>query len=296
MTAQTRISSRVAHASVVIPTLNEARNLPHVLAKLPLDVHEVIVVDGHPVGDTAAVTGRLRPDTRIVTQTRTGEGNALAGCCAAAIGDTIAVSRCRWLSRSRRDSPVRAGTHRQRRLRGEHQVRARQEQQRHHPATGTTQPPALPVRQPPPRHSLHRPMLWLQRLLAATGPSAGAGCYREGAAWGRAAVGDGFEVETLIHIRVVDAGLMVTEVPSFGHSRIQGGQLDCGQRRPAGTADDHDRAPQAQPERTGLGNTDAQRRDRHQPSSRLLTWPVLVRQSVSQEWVSLEGAAQVTAE
>ena len=33
---------------------------------------------------------------------------------------------------------------------------------------------------------------------------------------------DGFEIETLIHIRVVRAGLVVTEVPSFEHQRIQG--------------------------------------------------------------------------
>jgi hypothetical protein len=39
---------------------------------------------------------------------------------------------------------------------------------------------------------------------------------------GRRLWGDGFEVETLIHIRITDAGLAVTEVPSFEHSRIHG--------------------------------------------------------------------------
>jgi hypothetical protein len=34
--------------------------------------------------------------------------------------------------------------------------------------------------------------------------------------------GDGFEVETLIHVRVARAGLVVTEVPSFEHPRIHG--------------------------------------------------------------------------
>jgi glycosyltransferase involved in cell wall biosynthesis len=34
--------------------------------------------------------------------------------------------------------------------------------------------------------------------------------------------GDGFEIETLIHCRVARAGLEVTEVPSFEHSRIHG--------------------------------------------------------------------------
>src|ERR1700733_14453476 len=77
--------------SVVIPTLNEARNLPHVFEALPSDVYEVIVVDGHSVDDTVAVARSLRPDVRIVMQTRMGKGNALACGCAAATGDIIAL-------------------------------------------------------------------------------------------------------------------------------------------------------------------------------------------------------------
>jgi hypothetical protein len=34
--------------------------------------------------------------------------------------------------------------------------------------------------------------------------------------------GDGFEIESLIHIRIAKAGLIVTEVPSFEHPRIHG--------------------------------------------------------------------------
>ena len=34
--------------------------------------------------------------------------------------------------------------------------------------------------------------------------------------------GDGFEIETLIHLRVAEAGLRVVEVPSFEHPRIYG--------------------------------------------------------------------------
>ena len=34
--------------------------------------------------------------------------------------------------------------------------------------------------------------------------------------------GDGFEVQTLIHVRVAKAGLVVAEVPSFEHPRIHG--------------------------------------------------------------------------
>ena len=34
--------------------------------------------------------------------------------------------------------------------------------------------------------------------------------------------GDGFEIETLIHVRIARAGLRVAEVPSFEYKRIHG--------------------------------------------------------------------------
>ena len=77
--------------SVVIPTLNEARNLPHVFARMPPNIHEVIVVDGHSVDDTLAVARTMCPDVRIVMQTRRGKGNALACGFTAATGDIIAM-------------------------------------------------------------------------------------------------------------------------------------------------------------------------------------------------------------
>src|SRR4051794_17466253 len=77
--------------SVVIPTYNEARNLPHVFSLLPEDVHEVIVVDGRSVDDTIAVARSLRPDVRIVRQNRRGKGNAMACGFAAVTGDIVVM-------------------------------------------------------------------------------------------------------------------------------------------------------------------------------------------------------------
>ena len=77
--------------SVVIPALNEERNLPHVFAKLPADVTEVILVDGGSVDRTVAVARELRPDIVVVDQTRTGKGNALACGFAACTGDIIVM-------------------------------------------------------------------------------------------------------------------------------------------------------------------------------------------------------------
>jgi len=91
MVSQASSDLSYPRVSVVVPTLNEARNLPYVFSRLPADVHEVIVVDGHSVDDTVAVARRLRSDVRVVQQTRRGKGNALACGFEAATGDVIAM-------------------------------------------------------------------------------------------------------------------------------------------------------------------------------------------------------------
>src|SRR5205823_2885255 len=75
--------------SVVIATLNEEQNLPYVFARLPDGLHEVIVVDGRSSDATVAVARGLRPDVRILTQTGSGKGNALAEGFAACMGDIV---------------------------------------------------------------------------------------------------------------------------------------------------------------------------------------------------------------
>jgi len=75
--------------SVVIPALNEAESLPHVLPRIPADVFEVILVDGNSTDDTIAVARKLRPDIRIVKQTRRGKGAALTEGFEAATGAIV---------------------------------------------------------------------------------------------------------------------------------------------------------------------------------------------------------------
>src|SRR5215831_6376710 len=91
MTVQAESSQRSPRVSVVVPALNEARNLPHVFARMPADIHELILVDGHSVDDTVGVARELWPGVRVVVQTRTGKGNALACGFATATGDVIAM-------------------------------------------------------------------------------------------------------------------------------------------------------------------------------------------------------------
>ena len=65
------------NVSVVVPTLNEAANIPHVLSRLPADIHEVIVVDGHSTDSTIDVVRSVRPDARVILTDRRGKGAAL---------------------------------------------------------------------------------------------------------------------------------------------------------------------------------------------------------------------------
>src|SRR3972149_1745924 len=79
----TREASRV-RVSVVIPALNEAENLPHVLPRVPPWVEEVILVPGHSVDRTVEVAQALWPTIRVVEQEGQGKGDALRSGFAAA--------------------------------------------------------------------------------------------------------------------------------------------------------------------------------------------------------------------
>ena len=75
--------------TVIIPARNEAANLPHVFSTLPPWLDEIILVDGHSVDDTVAVTRKLCPKARVVAQSGRGKGDALLAGFAAATCDII---------------------------------------------------------------------------------------------------------------------------------------------------------------------------------------------------------------
>lgn len=87
--AQQGRTMAVPHVSVIIPTVNEARNLPHVLPRIPAWVDEVIIVDSHSNDGTVAVARGLIPEIVVIEQPRQGKGAALAAGFAAARGDII---------------------------------------------------------------------------------------------------------------------------------------------------------------------------------------------------------------
>ena len=75
--------------SVIVPALNEERNLQHLAARMPSDIDEIVVVNGASTDNTAEAALRLWPDAVHIEQTRKGKGNALACGFAAASGDII---------------------------------------------------------------------------------------------------------------------------------------------------------------------------------------------------------------
>jgi glycosyltransferase involved in cell wall biosynthesis len=215
--------SKSPTVSVVIPALNEARNLPHVFAKLPDGLHEVIVVDGNSADDTVATARRLRPDVRIVTQNRSGKGNALACGFAAATGDIIAM-----VDADGSADPAEIPRFVKALLDGADFAKG----SRFTDGGGSSDITRL-------RRLGNQMLGGLVNMLCGTNYSDL--CYGYNVFWrrhvsvfdldvetdipagsGTRLWGDGFEVETLINIRIAQVGLKVKEVASYEYSRIHG--------------------------------------------------------------------------
>ena len=195
--------------SVVIPTLNEEENLPYVFARLPRGLHEVIVVDGHSTDGTVAVVRELRSDASIVIQTGHGKGNALAAGFAACTGD-IVVTLDADGSTDASEIPrfVAALCNGADFVKGSRFVQG-----------GASSDITLT------RKVGNRALNALVNALYGTSYSDL--CYGFNAFWARCLPYmrvdcDGFEVETLINVRIAKAGLVIHEVPSYERDRIYG--------------------------------------------------------------------------
>jgi glycosyltransferase involved in cell wall biosynthesis len=195
--------------SVVIPTLNEAQNLPHVFARLPQDLHEVIVVDGFSADGTTDVARRLRADVKIVLQERPGKGDALRCGFEASTGDVIVM-----LDADGSADPAEIPAFVDALLNGADFAKGT----RFAAGGGSEDITGL-------RSAGNRVLSGLVNALFRAGYSDL--CYGYNAFWRHCLPAmnvdcSGFEVETLINIRIVRAGLDVREVPSFEHNRIHG--------------------------------------------------------------------------
>ncbi|MEK6277640.1 MAG: glycosyltransferase family 2 protein [Actinomycetota bacterium] len=86
-----RRRDRQPRVSVVIPALNEADNIGPVLERLPEGLHEVILVDGNSRDGTVKVATEVRRDIRVLAQAGRGKGDALRTGFAAVTGTLIVM-------------------------------------------------------------------------------------------------------------------------------------------------------------------------------------------------------------
>ena len=205
--------------SIVIPAKNEALNLPLVFANLDPGVYEVILVDGDSSDDTVEVARNLWPEITVVGQTRRGKGNALACGFAEASGDFIVMLDAdgstdpaeipRFVEALKQGADFAKGS-------------------RFMPGAGSSDISRL--------RQLGNYFLnkWVNLIYGTryTDLCYGYNAFRRECLSvmdledpdarsddGTMLWGDGFEVETLINVRIAKAGLAVAEVPSFEQSR-----------------------------------------------------------------------------
>jgi glycosyltransferase involved in cell wall biosynthesis len=200
---------RHQRVSVVIPALNEAENLPHVLPRIPAWIDEVILVDGHSTDDTVAVARALLPSVRIVTQQGRGKGAALRSGFAAATGDIIVMLDADG-STDPGEIPAYVGAL----LCGADFAKGSRFLQ----GGGTADMP---------HYRRLGNMAFVYTVRALFGGRYSDLCYGYNAFWARVVPllqldGDGFEIETMMNVRALRAGLKVAEVPSFEAPRVYG--------------------------------------------------------------------------
>jgi len=73
--------------TIIVPARNECECLPRMLAELPTDVHEVIVIDGHSTDGTPDVVRKL--GFRVETQEGRGYGMGIRSGIKLATGDVV---------------------------------------------------------------------------------------------------------------------------------------------------------------------------------------------------------------
>ncbi len=223
--------------TVVIPALNEEKNLPCVLARIPPWVHEVVLVDGRSVDKTvqAAVASwpnnhivyqerrrragpvlpplveRRQPGMtlRLITQTGKGKGDAMRCGVQAATGDIIVVLDADG-SNDPCELPFFVGAL----LGGADFAKGSRFLQ----GGGTSDMPLY-------RKLGNLGFVTVVRVLF--GGNYSDLCYGYNAFWSRIVPllqfeDDGFEIETVMNVRALRHGLTIKEIPSFEYKRIYG--------------------------------------------------------------------------
>jgi hypothetical protein len=208
-TGPDRRASRKTKVSVVVPAMNEERNVGHVLRRLPENLHEVILVDGNSKDKTIEAAEEAYPGIRVLSQAGRGKGDAFRTGFAAVTGNLVVMLD----------------------------------------ADGSADPGEIPrfVEALEAGADFAKGSRFLEgggsaditrlRSLGNTFLSGTANilhgthftdlCYGYNAFWARCLPFisldvPGFEVETLINLRIAGAGMKITEVPSYEADRLYG--------------------------------------------------------------------------
>ncbi|MDX6602113.1 MAG: hypothetical protein QOF13_1315 [Solirubrobacterales bacterium] len=200
---------RKTKVSVVVPAMNEAQNIGHVLKQLPEGLHEVILVDGNSEDDTIEAARQAYPEIRVLVQSGRGKGDAFRTGFAAVTGNLVVMLDAdgsadpaeipRFVEALEAGADFAKGS-------------------RFLPGGGSTDITGL--------RSLGNGVLsGTANLLHGTHFTDL--CYGYNAFWARCLPFisldvPGFEVETLINLRIAGAGMKITEVPSYELDRISG--------------------------------------------------------------------------
>jgi hypothetical protein len=204
-----RRQDRKTLVSVVVPAMNEAQNIGLVLERLPKGLHEVILVDGNSTDETIEAARRAYPTIRVLTQSGRGKGDAFRTAFAAVSGNLVVMLD----------------------------------------ADGSADPAEIPrfIEALEAGADFAKGSRYLEgggsadiTVLRKLGNSVLSGtanvlhgtrftdlCYGYNAFWARCLPFisldvPGFEVETLINLRIAGAGMKITEVPSYEENRISG--------------------------------------------------------------------------
>lgn len=204
-----RRHTRKTKVSVVVPAMNEEHNIGHVLSELPEGLHEVILVDGNSHDNTVEAARQAYPGIRVTTQSGRGKGDAFRTGFAAVTGNLVVMLDAdgsadpaeipRFVAALEAGADFAKGS---RFLEG----------------GGSADITKL-------RSAGNWVLSGSANLLHGTNFTDL--CYGYNAFWARCLPFisldvPGFEVETLINLRIAAAGMKITEVPSYEKERISG--------------------------------------------------------------------------